>query len=428
MNIADSEVVASILRSNNYEQTKDINQTDIILINTCAIREHAEQRVYGRLDYFNSLKKKKSNLKIGLIGCMAERIKEQIFENKPFVDLIAGPDTYRSLPTMFETIASNQKTVNVLLNKAELYEGIFPTRYDSNGISAFISITRGCNNMCAYCVVPFTRGRERSRTPEDILKEINAVKNKGFKEITLIGQNVDKYLFTRENTSVDFSDLLAMVAEHAPDIRIRFSTSYPQDFSEKVVLTIKKYSNICRYIHLPVQSGSNKTLELMKRGYTREWFLNRIALIRKHLPDCSISTDIIAGFCNETEADHKATLDLMREVQFDFAYMFKYSERPGTFAAKHYKDNVPEEVKKQRLNEIIALQNQLSLSSNKNDIGKSFEVLTENFSKKSDDYLFGRNSQNKVIVFPKKDIQIGDIVRVKIKHASSATLIGEQII
>jgi len=427
MNVADSEVIATVLTDNQLQQTKAIESADIILINTCAIRDHAEQRIYGRLDYFNSLKKKNPNIKIGIVGCMAERLKDKLLDKKPFIDLIAGPDAYRHLPAMFSSMEAGQKVVNVLLQKEETYEGILPTRYDSNGISAFISITRGCDNMCAYCVVPFTRGRERSRLPEDILKEIDAVKNSGFKEVTLIGQNVDKYRFTDENRTVDFPALLEMVATHIPDMRVRFSTSYPQDFSEKVVQVMKKYPNICRYIHLPVQSGSNKILDLMKRGYTREWYLDRIAMIRKYLPDCAISTDIIAGFCDETEADHHDTLELMKQVKFDFAYMFKYSERPGTFAAKRYQDNVPEAIKKKRLNEIIELQTRLSLESNEKDIGKTFEVLVEGISKKSADKYFGRNSQNKVIVFPKGSAQIGDFVPVKVTNVSSATLIGEVV-
>jgi len=398
MNVADSEVIATILIKNQFTQTKEIETADIILINTCAIRDHAEQRVYGRLDYFNSLKKKNINIRIGIVGCMAERLKDQLIEKKPFIDLIAGPDAYRHLPEMIDTMESGQKVVNTILSKEETYEEILPTRYDSNGISAFISITRGCDNMCAYCVVPFTRGRERSRSPEDILKEIDAVKNDGFKEVTIIGQNVDKYRYKDKNREVDFPALLEMVALRVPEMRVRFSTSYPQDFTEEVVLTMKKYPNICRYIHLPVQSGSNKILDLMKRGYTREWYLDRIAMIRKHLPDCTISTDIITGFCDETEADHQDTLDLMEEVGFDFAYMFKYSERPGTFAAKRLQDNVSESIKKQRLNEVIDLQNRLSLISNEKDIGKTFEVLIEGISKKSSENYFGRNSQNKVIV------------------------------
>jgi len=427
MNVADSEVIATVLTDNQLQQTKAIESADIILINTCAIRDHAEQRIYGRLDYFNSLKKKNPNIKIGIVGCMAERLKDKLLDEKPFIDLIAGPDAFRHLPEMFSSMEAGQKAVNVLLQKEETYEGILPTRYDSNGISAFISITRGCDNMCAYCVVPFTRGRERSRLPEDILKEIDVVKNSGFKEVTLIGQNVDKYRFKDENRTVDFPALLEMVATHIPNMRIRFSTSYPQDFSEKVVQVMEKHPNICRYIHLPVQSGSNKILDLMKRGYTREWYLDRIAMIRKYLPDCTISTDMIAGFCDETKADHRDTLELMKQVKFDFAYMFKYSERPGTFAAKRYQDNVPEAIKKKRLSEIIELQSHLSLESNEKDVGKTFEVLVEGISKKSADKYFGRNSQNKVIVFPKASVQIGDFVQVKVTNVSSATLIGEVV-
>ncbi len=425
MNVADSELIASVLQSKDYTLTQEIKEAGVILINTCSIRDHAEQRVFSRLDYFNSLKKKDPNIKIGLVGCMAERLKDDVLTKKPFIDLVAGPDSYRSLPHMFETIESGQKAVNVILSKEENYEDILPVHYNSNGISAFITIMRGCDNICAYCVVPFTRGRERSRSYDDILKELDVLIKDGFKEVTLIGQNVDKYNYKEEDYEVDFADLLERVAQYAPDLRIRFSTSYPQNFTEKVVEVMEKYSNICRYIHLPVESGSDHMLEHMKRGHSREWYLDRIAMIKKHLPDCAISTDIIAGFCDETDEDHQQTMDLMKTVGFDFAYMFKYSERPGTIAAKRFEDNVPEEVKKERLSEIIELQSSLSHNSNKKDVGKTFEILVEGTSKRSDEFLYGRNSQNKVVIFKADRSLIGQLVNVKVNNYTQATLLGE---
>ena len=423
MNVADSELVATILNGEGYELTKDINSADVIFVNTCAVREHAEQRVLSRLDYFNTFKKKKPAVKIGVLGCMAERMRQSIFEQKPFVDIVAGPDSYRNLPQMIETTESGQKAVNIILSKEETYEGILPTRYDSNGLSAFISIMRGCDNMCSFCIVPFTRGRERSRSVDSILEETSQIVKDGFKEITLIGQNVDKYIYK----DVNFAKLLALVADEAKDLRIRFATSYPQHFTEEVVKVMADKPNVCHYIHLPVQSGSNRMLELMKRGYTREWYLDKIKMIRDYVPDAAISTDIIAGFCGETEEDHKDTLRLMEEVAFDYAYMFKYSERPGTYAAKNLKDDVPEEVKLRRLNEIIALQRQLSEQSNIKDVGKTFKVLVEGVSKKSKDEFFGRNSQNKVIVFPKGNTKKGNLIDVKVTGYTSATLRGEII-
>ncbi len=423
MNVADSELVATLVGEKGYELTDDINEADVIFVNTCAVREHAEQRVLSRLDYFNTFKRKKPAIKIGVLGCMAERMRDSLFEKKPFVDIVAGPDSYRNLPEMIETTESGQKAINVILSKEETYEGILPTRYDSNGLSAFISIMRGCDNMCTFCIVPFTRGRERSRSVDSILEETRQIISEGYKEITLIGQNVDKYLYK----DVNFARLLAMVADEAKDLRIRFATSYPQHFTEEVVKVMADKSNICHYIHLPVQSGSNRVLELMKRGYTREWYLERIRMIRSYVPDAAISTDIIAGFCGETEEDHKDTLRLMEEVGFDYAYMFKYSERPGTYAAKFLKDDVPEEVKARRLNEIIELQRKLSEESNKRDMNRVFKVLVEGKSKKSDKELFGRNSQNKVIVFPAKNAKKGDLVSVKVTGYTSATLRGEII-
>ncbi len=424
MNVADSEVIATILNDNEYEIIQDINQADIIFVNTCAVREHAEQRVFSRLDYFNTFKKKRKDIKIGILGCMAERLKKSILEQKPFVDIVAGPDSYRNLPEMIETTESGQKTVNVLLSKEETYNDILPTRYNSNGLSAFVSIMRGCDNMCSFCIVPFTRGRERSRSVESIMQEIEDIINDGYKEITLIGQNVDKYNYK----DVNFAKLLAMVADVAKKLRIRFATSYPQHFTEEVMRVMASKSNVCHYIHLPVQSGSNNMLKAMKRGYTAEWYLDKINMIRSYVPDAAISTDIITGFCGETEEDHAATLNLMEQVKYDYAYMFKYSERPGTYAAKYLKDDVPEEIKLRRLNEIIDLQRSLSEESNKKDVGKTFKVMVEGVSKKSKEELFGRNSQNKVIVFPtKSNIKKGDIIRVEVTSYTSATLRGKAI-
>lgn len=427
MNVADSELIASVLQSHEYMLTKEIKEAGVILINTCSIRDHAEQRVFSRLDYFNALKKKNPKIKIGLVGCMAERLKEDVLSRKPFIDLVVGPDAYRNLPPMLETVDSGQKAINVILSKEENYDNILPVHYHSNHISAFITIMRGCDNMCAYCVVPFTRGRERSRSHKEILNELDVLIKEGYKEVTLIGQNVDKYYFKDHNIAIDFADLLEIVALRAPELRIRFSTSYPQNFTEKVVMVMAKYPNICRYIHLPIQSGSNHVLEQMKRGYTREWYLDRIAMIRKHLPDCAISTDIIAGFCNETDEGHHHTLNMMKTVNFDFAYMFMYSERPGTYAAKKIKDDVPSEVKKQRLSEIIELQNMLSHNSNKKDVGKTFEILVEGTSKRSDEFLYGRNSQNKVIIFKADKSLIGQFVKVSVNNYTQATLLGELV-
>jgi len=423
MNVADSELVVTILGGEGYAVTQNIEEADLILVNTCAVREHAEQRVLSRLDYFNTFKRKKQGVKIGVLGCMAERMRSTLFDKKPFVDIVAGPDSYRNLPQMIETTESGQKAVNVILSREETYEGILPTRYNSNGLSAFVSIMRGCDNMCTFCIVPFTRGRERSRSVDSILEEVRQIVNDGYKEITLIGQNVDKYIYK----DVNFAKLLSMVAEEAKDLRIRFATSYPQHFTEEVVKVMASKSNVCHYIHLPVQSGSNRMLEMMKRGYTREWYLERIKMIRSYVPDAAISTDIIAGFCGETEKDHEETLKLMEEVAFDYAYMFKYSERPGTYAAKHLKDDVPDDVKLRRLNEIIDLQRKLSEESNKKDVGKVYKVLVEGPSKKSDKEFFGRNSQNKVIVFPKGNVKKGDLVDVKVTGYTSATLRGETV-
>ncbi|MFC2151259.1 tRNA (N6-isopentenyl adenosine(37)-C2)-methylthiotransferase MiaB [Bacteroidota bacterium] len=426
MNVADSEVVASVLQEKGYTITEDINNADVILVNTCSIRENAEQRVWGRLDVFKQIKKKKPELTVGVIGCMAERLKEKLIEEEKTVDIVVGPDAYRDLPNLLETAESGQKAVNVILSKEETYADISPVRLDKNRISAFVSIMRGCNNMCSYCIVPYVRGGERSRDPDSILKEVEDLYKKGYKEVTLIGQNVDSYewISENENNTIQFAHLLEKVAKINPKLRIRFSTSHPKDMSDEVLYTMAMYSNICNHIHLPAQSGSTKVLEQMKRGYSREWYLDRIDAIKRILPDCAVSTDIMTGFSGETEEDHQETLSLMETVNYDFAYMFKYSERPKTYAARHLKDDISEETKSRRLTEIINLQNKLSERSKKNDLGKVFEVLVEGISKKSSDHLFGRNSQNKVVVFPKKDYKIGEYVFVEITECTSATLIG----
>ena len=425
MNVADSEVVASVLKEKGYDVTEDINEADIILVNTCSIRENAEQRVWGRLDAFKQIKKKKPELTVGVIGCMAERLKEQLIEKEKTVDIVVGPDAYRDLPNLLETAESGQKAVNVILSKEETYADISPVRLDKNRISAFVSIMRGCNNMCSYCIVPYVRGSERSRNPESILKEVEDLYKKGYKEVTLIGQNVDSYLWKNENKEqVKFAQLLELTAKVNPELRIRFSTSHPKDMSDEVLYTMAMYNNICNHIHLPAQSGSTRVLEQMKRGYTREWYLDRIEAIRRILPDCAVSTDIMCGFPGETEEDHRETLSLMEESKYDFAYMFKYSERPKTYAARHLKDDISEGTKTRRLTEIIDLQNKLSEKSKKADLGKVFEVLVEGLSKKSSDHLFGRNSQNKVVVFPKHNFKVGDYVFVEITECTSATLIG----
>jgi tRNA-2-methylthio-N6-dimethylallyladenosine synthase len=425
MNVADTEVVVSILNQAGFGRVENYKDADLILINTCSIRDNAEQRVFNRLNEFKHLKKKKKGLLVGIIGCMAERLKEDLLEKEKLVDLVVGPDAYRDLPKLVAQAESGQRAINVLLSREETYAEISPVRLDKNGVSSFVSIMRGCDNMCAFCVVPFTRGRERSRAPETILNEIRELIDNGYKEVTLLGQNVDKYNWN--NGEVNFAKLLELSALISPKLRVRFSTSYPQDMTDEVLHTIAKYPNICRYIHLPVQSGSTAILEKMKRGYTREWYMNRIEAIKKIVPECAISSDFIAGFCSETEQDHQDTLSLMEWAGFDYAYMFKYSERPNTYAAKKLPDDVPETIKGQRLDDIIELQHKLSLQSNKKDLGKTFEVLVEGVSKKSEDHLYGRNSQNKVIVFDKKDSKIGDYVMVKVQRCTSATLHGEII-
>ena len=425
MNVSDSEIVVSILENKGYEVTEDINNADTILVNTCSIRENAEQRVWGRLDVFKQIKKKKPETIVGVIGCMAERLKEKLLEEEKIVDLVVGPDAYRDLPNLLETIESGHKAINVLLSKEETYADISPVRLDKNRISAFVSIMRGCNNMCSYCIVPYVRGGERSRDPQSIVREVEDLFAKGYKEVTLLGQNVDSYIWNKENETVKFNQLLEMVAKVNPQLRVRFSTSHPKDMSDDVLYTMAMYNNICNHIHLPAQSGSTRVLEKMNRKYTREWYEGRINAIKKILPDCAISTDIMTGFPGETDDDHKDTLSLMEWVNYDIAYMFKYSERPKTYASRHLKDDVPNSVKSARLTEIIDLQNKLSEKSKKDDLGKTFEVLVEGVSKKSKDHLFGRNSQNKVVVFPKHNYKVGDYVFVEIVDCTSATLIGD---
>lgn len=424
MNVADSEVVAAIMLSDGYQMTDNEKEADTIIINTCSVRDNAEQKVISRLQYFNSLRKNNKDLNIGVIGCMAERMQEELLE-KHNIDFVAGPDSYLDLPNLVGAVEKGEKAINIKLSKTETYKDVMPARIGKS-ILGFVSIMRGCNKFCSYCIVPYTRGRERSREVESIINEVKNLQANGYKEVTLLGQNVDSYLYNDgKGNATDFSQLLEKVALAVPDMRIRFTTSYPNDMTDQTLEIIAQYPNICRYIHLPVQSGSNNTLKLMKRKYTREEYLDRIAAIRRILPEASIGTDIFCGFSDESEQDFEDTLSLMREVRFDMAFMFKYSERPGTFAAKHLPDNIPEEVKIHRLNQIIALQNQLSLTSNLNDIGKTFEVLVEGYSKRSRDDFYGRTSQNKVVIFPKNGTKIGDLIDVTIHRATGASLIGE---
>ncbi len=436
MNFSDSEIVASVLIDEGFETTKVMEEADVIFVNTCAIRDNAEVRVRGRLDQFRKAKKNNPDMVIGVMGCMAERLKSKLLEEEKIVDIVVGPDSYRDLPNLVRVAESGQKAVNVLLSREETYADINPVRLGGNGVSAFVSITRGCDNMCSFCVVPFTRGRERSRDPESIVVECTQLLANGYKEVTLLGQNVDSYLWgggglkkdilARGDLSgtVSFAELLIMVAKISPELRVRFSTSHPKDMHDDVLYAMAEYENICSYIHLPVQSGSTRLLELMNRGYSREWYFERMAKIKEIVPDCGLSTDIITGFCTETEEDHKDTLSLMEQVGYDFAYMFKYSERPGTAAAKKMKDDIPEEVKQRRLAEVIEVQAANSHRSNLKDIGKTFRVLVEGTSKKSDQMLQGRNPQNKVVVFPKEDIRKGDYVDVLVTDCTSATLLG----
>ena len=427
MNVADSEVVASIL-SPYYTITDSLLDANLILLNTCSVRENAEQRIRKRLREMGALKKKNKSLIIGLLGCMAERIKEQLLEEEKILDFIAGPDAYRSLPQLIEDASLGKIAFNLYLSEKETYDDIEPVRYDTNGISAFIPIMRGCNNFCSYCVVPYTRGRERSRDPKTIIDEAQHLFNKGFREITLLGQNVNSYLWKDPLTSMDFADLTEKIAHISSLLRVRYATSHPKDISDKLLNVMAKNPNVCHYIHLPVQSGSNEMLKKMNRSYTREYYLERIKKIKEILPDCAISTDIIAGFCGETEQDHQDTLKLMKEVGYEYAFMFKYSVREGTKAAEKFEDDIPEILKIKRLEEIIALQQYLSLESNKKDVGKTVTVLVEGISKRSQQHLFGRNAQNKVCVFPKKNYKIGDYVEVKIEKCTAGTLIGVTLI
>ncbi|MBR0532956.1 MAG: tRNA (N6-isopentenyl adenosine(37)-C2)-methylthiotransferase MiaB [Bacteroidales bacterium] len=423
MNVVDSEVIFSIMRKEGYERTTVMEDADIILANTCSVRDNAEQRIWGRIEVFRKMKESNPGVIVGIVGCMAERLKEELTKTGK-VDLVAGPDTYRTIPDMIKEITPGNPAINVLLSREETYADIVPVRTDKNGVSAFISIMRGCNNVCSYCVVPYTRGAERSRDPETILSEAREVFSRGYKEITLLGQNVDSYLWTDGQRQVDFPDLLESVALIDPSLRVRFATNHPKDISDKLIQTMARHDNICDHIHLPVQSGSDRMLEKMRRRYTREWYLDRVRKIREILPGCGITTDVIAGFCSETEEDHQATLSLFKEVAFDYAYMFCYSERPGTIAARHYPDDVPQEVKTRRLNEIIELQNQLSLESNRSDIGKTFEVLVEGPSKRNPEELCGRTGSDKMCVFPGLGHKAGDYVQVRIADCTSATLLG----
>ena len=429
MNVADSEVVATVMKMAGYETCENIDEADAIFINTCSVRDNAEQRIFSRLNQLNALRHKRSRrLIIGIIGCMAERMKEVLI-NEHGVDLVAGPDAYLELPALIGLAERGEKAINTQLSTTETYRDIIPSRVGGSKVSGFISIMRGCNNFCTYCIVPYTRGRERSREPQSILNELRDLQARGFKEVTLLGQNVNSYLYKPADGSdpVDLARLLAMVADTAPEMRVRFTTSNPEDLSDAIIETMASHDNICNHIHLPVQSGSNKVLKLMNRKYTREWYLDRIARIRAAMPDCGISTDMFTGFHDETEEDFQETLSLMREVGFDSSFMFKYSERPGTFAAKNLPDNVPEDVKIDRLNRMIALQNELSLCSNRKDVGKTFEVLVEGYSKRSHDDMFGRTPQNKVIVFPAQGEKPGDKVYCRVLSASSATLKGERV-
>ena len=438
MNFADSEVVASILKKDGYELTDDSKSANLVLLNTCSIRDKAEQTVRNKLKTYNSYKKDNSNLKIGLLGCMAERLKDKLLEEEKMVDLVVGPDSYKDLPNLLDEVDHNQKAVNVILSKSETYGDISPVRIHNNGINAFVSITRGCDNMCTFCVVPFTRGRERSRNPDSILREIDELNQKGYKEITLLGQNVDSYLWygggpkkefkkateEQKKNSVKFSSLLGLVASSFPEIRIRFSTSNPQDMTIDVIETMSKHKNICNYIHLPIQSGSDRILKKMNRLHTREQYLDLVNRIREIIPNCGISHDMITGFPSETERDHQDTLSLMEEVKYDFGYMFAYSERPGTYAARHFKDDISPDIKQRRLEEIISLQQKHSLERNKSFINKNCEVLIDKVSKKSNDFWSGRTTENNVVVFPKFNLKLGDTVNVDISDCTTATLIG----
>ena len=430
MNVADSEVVASVMKLAGYEMAETEEDADAVFLNTCSIRDNAEQKIFSRLDYFASLRKKRKDehIILGVLGCMAERVKDELIERHG-VDIVAGPDSYLSLPELVAAAEMGEKAINVELSATETYRDVIPQRIGHSRISGFISIMRGCNNFCSYCIVPYTRGRERSREPRSILNELADMRERGFKEVTLLGQNVNSYRYVQEYGSVlGFAGLLKLVAEAAPEMRVRFTTSHPKDMNDDIINVIASVPNVCKHIHLPVQSGSNSVLKAMNRKYTREWYLDRIAAIRNAMPDCGITTDMFTGFHGETEEDFEQTLSLMREVGFDSAFMFKYSERPGTYASKHLPDDVPEKVKIDRLNRMIALQNELSAESNRRNVGKTFEVLVEGVSKRSREQLFGRTSQNKVVVFPRGNHRIGDFANVRVIDSSSATLIGEEVV
>lgn len=436
MNFSDSEVVASIMSENGYSTTRDVDEADVVLINTCSIREKAESTVRNRLTNFKKRKQRQPELVVGILGCMAERLKKNLLEEEKLVDLVAGPDAYRDLPGLIEEVESGQKAVNVLLSRDETYADISPIRLDKNGVSSFVSITRGCDNMCSFCVVPFTRGRERSRDPQTIYNECKELFENGYREVTLLGQNVDSYRWNMTSKgeikdegqpTTNFAQLMEMVAGVSPDLRIRFSTSHPKDMTDEVLEVIAKHENICEYIHLPVQSGNTDVLARMNRGYTREWYLDRIDAIRRIIPTCSISTDLITGFCDETDEEYQDTLSMMRDVKWDFAYMYKYSERPKTLAERRFEDNVPEEVKSSRLTEIINLQQENSLAANQKHIGKIQKVLVESFSKRSEEHMAGRNDHNTTVIFPKGNFGKCDYVMVEIKTCTAATLQGEVV-
>ncbi len=426
MNVADSEVIASVMQMAGYTACDTLEEADAVFMNTCSVRDNAEQKIFSRLAFFHSLRKKKKNLIVGVLGCMAERVKNDLIENH-HVDLVAGPDAYLTLPDLVSAVEAGQKAINVDLSTTETYSDIIPARICGNHISGFVSIMRGCNNFCHYCIVPYTRGRERSRDVESILKEVRDLEARRFKEVTLLGQNVNSYCFERDGEKITFPMLLRIVARAVPGMRIRFTSSHPKDMSDETLHVIAEEPNVCNHVHLPVQSGSSRVLKLMNRKYTREWYLERVAAIKRIIPDCGLSTDLFTGFHDETEEDHQETLSLMRICEYDSAFMFKYSERPGTYAAKHMADNVPEEVKIRRLNEMIALQNELSAISNAKDIGKVFEVLVEGRSKRSSEQVFGRTQQNKVVVFDRNNHRVGDLVMVKITESSSATLKGVEV-
>lgn len=428
MNVGDSEILVSIMQDEGYRYTEEISDADIILVNTCSIRDNAEQRIWGRLREFQRYKRAKKSLIVGVVGCMAERLREELLERERIVDIVAGPDSYRDMPRLVSLVRQGTHGVNVNLSQEETYGEIRPVRLDKNGVSAFVAIMRGCNNFCSYCVVPYTRGRERSRDPQTILREVRELFDAGYREVTLLGQNVNSYNWTTDSETVDFPALMAMTASISSSMRVRFATSHPKDLSDRLIEVMAAHSNICRAVHLPAQSGSDRMLKAMNRKYTREWYLERLAAIRRSMPDCSITTDLIAGFCGETEEDHLQTVSLMREVGYDFAYMFKYSQRPGTQAERTMADDISEEEKTRRLNEIIALQNDLSLESNRRDVGKRFEVLVEGNSKRSDAQLCGRTSQNKMVVFDVVEgVGAGDYVMVEIVDCTSATLLGKAI-